>query len=157
LKDSDQNIRGNAISAISHRQDIDIENLEKSLIPLLQDEDYHVRYNAANALLYRPSKNSLLAQNVMISFVEGTEQNFRIQAAQALSNLNSATPKMIDLWLLLLDDQDSHICNVASSALSRLAKTSDTIRPKVLQWLKQNPNDDGIGSAIDCLWSIVVE
>jgi hypothetical protein len=45
----------------------------------------------------------------------------------------------------------------ATVALGQLAKTSDTIRPEVLQWLEQNPNDDGIGNAIDCLWSIVVE
>ncbi len=45
----------------------------------------------------------------------------------------------------------------ATEALDQLAKTSDTIRPEVLQWLEQNPNDDGISSAIDCLWSIVVE
>jgi HEAT repeat protein len=155
LKDPDQNIRGNAISAISHRQDIDMEILEKSLLPLLQDEDYHVRYNAANALLYRPGGNSLLAQNVIISFIEGTEENLRFQSAQVLRNLNSSIPERINLWLSLLNDRD--ISGVASSALSQLAKTSDTIFHKVVQWLEQNPHYDGIGSAIDCLWSIVVE
>jgi HEAT repeat protein len=157
LKDPDNNIRGNAISALSHREDIDIEILEKLLIPLLQDEDCQVRYNAANALLYRPGNNSLSAQNAMISFIEGTEENFRIQSAQVLRNLNSPMPEIINLWLSLIEDRDLHIRSVASSALSQLAKTSDTIRPKVLQWLEQHPNDDGIGGAIDCLWSIVVE
>jgi HEAT repeat protein len=158
LKDPDNNIRGNAISALSHREDIDIKVLEKLLSPLLQDEDCQVRYNAANALLYRPGQNSLLAQNVMISFTEGTEENFRrVQSAQVLCNLDSPTPEIINLWLSWLDDRDPHICNVASSALSQLAKTSDKIRPKVLQWLEQHPNDNRIGSAIDCLWSIVVE
>ncbi len=157
LQDPDCNIRGNAISALSHREDIDIEILEKSLLPLLQDEDCQVRYNAANALLYRPGKNSLSAQNVMISFVEETEEKFRVQSAQVLRNLNSPRPEIINLWLSLLEDRDLNIRSVASSALSQLAKTLDTISPKVVEWLEQNPNDDGIGDAIDCLWSIVVE
>jgi HEAT repeat protein len=157
LKDLDQNIRGNAISAISYRQDIDTEVLEKSLLPLLQDKDCHVRYNAASALLHRPGRNSLLAQNVMISFIEGTEENCRIQSAQVLRNLDESTPERINLWLFLLKDRDSHIRSLASLALCQLAKTIDTICPKVLQWLEQNLNDDGIGNAIDCLWSIMVE
>jgi HEAT repeat protein len=157
LKDPDNNVRSNAISALSHREDIDIKILEELLSPLLQDEDYQVRYNAANSLLYCSGQNSLLAQNVMISFSEGTEERFRVQSVQVLCNLDSPTPEMINLWLSWLDDRDSHICSVASSALSRLAKTSDKIRLKVLQWLEQHPNDNRIGSAIDCLWSIVVE
>jgi HEAT repeat protein len=157
LKDPDNNIRGNAIFSLSHREDIDIEIIEKVLLPLLQDEDCQVQYNTANALLYRSGKNSLSAQNVMISFIEGTEENFRVQSAQVLRNLNSPMPEIINLWLSLLEDRDVNMRSVASSALSQLAKTSDTICPEVLKWLDQNPNHDRIGNAIDCLWSIVVE
>jgi hypothetical protein len=39
------------------------------------------------------------------------------------------------------------------AALGQLSKTSDTILTRVVQWLEQNPNDDRIGSPIDCLWS----
>ena len=41
--------------------------------------------------------------------------------------------------------------------LGKLSKAYVTIRPEVLQWLEQNSNNDEIGNAIDCLWSIVVE
>jgi HEAT repeat protein len=157
LKDPDSNIRSNAISAISHRQNIDIKILGKILTPLLEDEDPHVRYSAANALFHRSGENSLLAQNVLISFIEGTEENCRVQSAQMLYTLDDSTPERINLWLFLLKDRDSHIRNLASLALGQLAKTIDIICPEVLQWLEQNPNDDGIGNAIDCLWSIVLE
>jgi HEAT repeat len=56
-----------------------------------------------------------------------------------------------------LIDPNSDVRSSAVLALGTLAKTSDKILPKVLQWLEQHPNHDGIGSAIDCLWSIVVE
>jgi hypothetical protein len=39
------------------------------------------------------------------------------------------------------------------AALGQLSKTSDTILIRVVQWLEQNPNNDEIGSPIDCLWS----
>jgi hypothetical protein len=58
----------------------------------------------------------------------------------------------------------SYILAVLFRGLSLLARTYSSgrlwcgaISPEMLQWLEQNPNDDGIGSAIDCLWSIVVE
>ena len=65
----------------------------------------------------------------------------------ALGKLGDASSEVVSNLLSLLNDTE----------LGLLGKISDTILQKVVQWLEQNPNDDGIGSAIDCLWSIVVE
>ena len=65
--------------------------------------------------------------------------------------------EVVNSLLSLLDNKKSAVRSNAFAALGQLAKTSDIIRPDVLQWLEQHPHDDVIGSAIDCLWSIVVE
>jgi hypothetical protein len=63
------------------------------------------------------------------------------------------SPEVINGLLILLGDNNSFVCSGSAKALDKLAKTSDTILPEVVQWLEQNRNEDGIGSAIDCLWS----
>jgi NACHT domain len=91
----------------------------------------------------------------------------QIQSMALLSELAHSDTKFVNKSLFELSDENmnrllswlSPYSDVSGSdsILIRLAKDSDAIIPRVLQWLEQNPNDDGIGGAIDCLWSIVVE
>ncbi len=63
------------------------------------------------------------------------------------------------MWVLLylIKNESSFVRFPAAEVLGKLSKAYVTIRPEVLQWLEQNSNNDEIGNAIDCLWSIVVE
>jgi hypothetical protein len=76
---------------------------------------------------------------------------------EALDELGNASPEVLSCLLSLLGKETSYVRYRVVSVLSHLAKTSDTICPEVVQWLEQNPNNHGVGDAIDCLWSIVVE
>jgi hypothetical protein len=70
---------------------------------------------------------------------------------------NAIIPEVMGELLSSLGNNNLNCRLKAAAELVRLAKTSSAIRPEVIQWLEQNPNHDGIGNAIDCLWSIVVE
>ncbi len=74
--------------------------------------------------------------------------------SKLLSQLSDENLNLLVSWLRVpYSDEDVSVST--RSILIRLAK--ETISPKIMQWLEQNPNDDEIGYVIDCLWSIVVE
>jgi HEAT repeat protein len=155
LCDENSDVRSRAASALGY---VDRTNLEvvNSLLSLLTDESSTVRYRAATAL--GRLENGIPAVVIGLqSLLDDESSTVRCRAAMALGRLKNASPEVVSSLISLLGDKQSDVSYRAADALSRLYKTSDTIFPKVLQWLKQNPNDDGIGSAIDCLWSIVVE
>ena len=93
---------------------------------------------------------------ILLSLLKDEDRNVRSSAAEALAKLGHANPEVVSMLLSFLGDKYPRLTD-AASALTQLAKTSDIICPEVVQWLKQNANHDEIGSAIDCLWSIVVE
>jgi hypothetical protein len=91
-----------------------------------------------------------------MSCISGTFHD-RLYVAQILSELKLASSEIVELWLFLLKDQDSSMRTIAAESLTNLAKTSQEIYPSVLKWLDDNSTTNEIGTAIDCLWSIVVE
>jgi NACHT domain/HEAT repeats len=97
------------------------------------------------------------AINALIPLLGDKESNVRYDAAVELGQLGNESLEVVSSLLSLLNDSEPYVRYGAASALGHLGKSSDAIRLEVLQWLEQNPNDDGIGDAIDCLWSIVVE
>nr|WP_310486828.1 HEAT repeat domain-containing protein [Chamaesiphon sp. VAR_69_metabat_338] len=125
------------------------------LLVLLDDEDSLVRYGATSALV-QLGNTSPEVMSGLLALLDDEQSFLRFRAAEALGKLGNTSLEVMSGLLALLDDEDSLVRSGAKSALVQLAKTSDTIRPKVVQWLEENPND-GIGDAIDCLWSIVVE
>jgi HEAT repeats/NACHT domain len=97
------------------------------------------------------------AIDALLPLLGDKESNVRYDAAVELGQLGNESLDVVSSLLSLLNDSEPYVRYGAISALGHLGKNSDAIRLKVLQWLEQNPNDDGIGDAIDCLWSIVVE
>jgi HEAT repeat protein len=126
------------------------------LLLLLDDENLDVRFRATIALSNLEIVNPDVIRR-LLSFLGDERSTVRYSAAKALGNLGIVNPDFTRGLLSSLGDKEPTVRSSAASALVQLAKTSDAIRPEVVQWLEQNPNDDGIGSAIDCLWSIVVE
>jgi HEAT repeat protein len=130
---------------------------------LLTDQNLYVRFSAADALgrlgSDKPAVVVTTPEIVKALLNLLTDQNsyVRSSAADALVRLESATPGVVTVLLDLLADQNSYVRTKAVDALVRLSKKLDEILPKVVQWLEQNPNNEGVGNAIDCLWSIVVE
>ncbi len=127
------------------------------MLPLLDDESSAVRYSAAAALVQLGNTNSKIV-NILLSLLSDKFSYVRNNAALLLGQLGNGNSEVVSSLLLLLGNKKAHVSNNgAAIALAKLAKTSDNICPKVVKWLEQNPNHDGIGIAIDCLWSIVVE
>jgi HEAT repeat protein len=154
---TDVNVRSSAASALGQLGNNSTE-VVNTLLSLLNDtESGVVRLNAVSALI-QLENNSAEVFDALLSLLKDTESSVvRSSAAVALGQSRNSSENVVNALISLLNSRNSSIRISASSALVQLAKTSDTIRPEVLQWLEQNPNDDGIGNAIDCLWSIVVE
>jgi uncharacterized membrane protein YqaE (UPF0057 family) len=96
--------------------------------------------------------------NILLTSLGSEDWDLRFFAADALIQSGNVNPEVVNILLSFLGYQyfDIHYQNFL--ALFQIAKkTSVTIHPEVLQWLEQHPNHEGIGDAIDCLWSIVVE
>jgi HEAT repeat protein len=126
------------------------------LLSLLGDRESDVRCSAA-AALGKLENGSSRVVSILLSSLGDKKSDVRCSAAEALGKLGNGSSEVVNGLLSFLGDRSRRMRFRASLALSQLAKTSDIISPKVLQWLEQNPNDDKIGNAIDCLWSIVVE
>jgi HEAT repeat protein len=151
----DSDVRSHAAVALGQLGNASPEVIN-SLLSLLEDQSVNVRSQAAVAL-GRLGNASQEAERELQSLLNDEKSYVRCTAASALVKLGNTSQKVINSLLSLLADENSAVRSSAASALGQLSKTSDTISPKVLQWMEQNPNHDGIGSAIDCLWSIVVE
>jgi hypothetical protein len=97
------------------------------------------------------------AINALLSLLGDEESNVRYDAAIELGQLGNESLEVVSRLISLLNDSESYVRYGAISALGNLGKSSELIRLEVMRWLEQNPKNDGIGDAIDCLWSIVVE
>jgi HEAT repeat protein len=155
LEDKDCNIRFYATESIGRLGNAAPEAVN-SLLSLIHDEDLSVRYSAAAALIRLGNATPEVVSG-LLSLLNDRKFYLRSRVVITLGELENTSQQIMNNLLFLLGDKESNVRDGAASALNKLAKKSDIIRPKVVQWLEQNPNDDGIGSAIDCLWSIVVE
>ena len=81
----------------------------------------------------------------------------QVSAASVLIQLGNEISELEPTLLSLLKDSKPRVRSTATIALGKLAKTSDTVLPEVLQWLEQNQDNNVMGIMIDCLYSIVVE
>jgi HEAT repeat protein len=81
----------------------------------------------------------------------------RLHVVQVLFLLGHVNLSIINILYSLLKNESQYIRDHTSDALFQLSKTSDIIFPKMCQWLEENAHDARIGSAIDCLWLILVE
>ncbi len=156
LEDKNSNVRQNVATTLIRWGNTSPE-IVNTLLFLLEDESSHVRLNAAQTFVHQLGNSSPKVINTLLSLLEDCDSTVRLHAGYTLVNLGNGSPAMIDLWLSSFGNRDTNIRSNSVQALSKLAKKINTIRPKVVQWLEENPNNDGIGSAIDCLWSIVVE
>jgi HEAT repeat protein len=148
-------VRSSAAKALGELE-APMSEVINGLLSLLADKDSSVRSSAVEALGKLGDSTSEVISG-LLPLLADKNSSVRSSTVEALGKLGSSTSEVISGLLPLLADKDGFISSRASAGLSRLAKTSDAIHREVLQWLEQNPNDDGIGSAIDCLWSIVVE
>jgi NACHT domain/HEAT repeats len=160
LSDSDSNVSYCGAEALNRLGD-NSPAVINGLRTLLDDEKVLVRSVATSSLVQlrniSPEAVNPAVVNDLLSLIGNDDSSVRFRMAEALGLLGNTSQKVINGLLILLGDNNSFVRSGSAKALDKLAKTSDTILPKVLQWLEQNPNDDGIGSGIDCLWSIVVE
>lgn len=155
LQNKDENTRSIAALVLSGLGNSNNEVLS-GLLLLLINPDSDVRSTAVT-LLGKSGNTSSEVIGRLLFLLHDKNSEVRSKTVSALGQLGYASLEIVDSLLYLLDDPDSKVRSTTVFALSQLAKTSATICPRVVQWLEQNPNDDGIGSAIDCLWSIVVE
>jgi HEAT repeat protein len=183
LSDSDSNVRLTAVLALGQLGNSSLE-VVNALLSLLSDSDSNMRLTAASALVQLGNSSPELVNS--LRFLQSdSDSNVRDGATLVLLELENSNPKVVNALrrvirhsdmrhygtefiensspevvnalLSSLRDSDSYVRLRTASRLASMAKTSDTIRPKVVQWLEKNPNYDEIGSAIDCLWSIMVE
>jgi HEAT repeat protein len=155
LNDKEPDVRSNAVAALGRLGNASSDAVN-GLRSLLGDKDLLIRASAVFALIQLGSASSDVV-NVLLPLLSDKDLFVRCRATAALGALGNTSSEVIIVLVSLLGDKQQILSSFTSIELSKLAKTSDTIYPKVVQWLEQNPNDDGIGNAIDCLWSIVVE
>jgi HEAT repeat protein len=155
LGDEEWNVRCCAASALGQLGNASAD-VVSSLVSLLGDKKWNVRCDAASALGQLGNTSAEVASS-LLSLLDDEEWDARDSAASALGQLGNNSSEVINILLSSLSNPMYFVRARSTAALVQLAKTSDTIRPEVVQWLEQNPNHDGIGNAIDCLWSIVVE
>jgi HEAT repeat protein len=155
LEDEDVGVRFSAAFSLVQLKNVRTETIQ-ILLSFLQNKDPSFRYHAISALGHLENPNFDVLKG-LLSLLNDEISYVRYGLASSLGSLGNTSLEVVNGLLSLLQDEEFAVRCHAASALIQLAKLSDTILPKVLQRLEQNPNNDGIGSAIDCLWSIVVK
>jgi hypothetical protein len=155
LNDKDSSVCASAASALVRLGNV-IPKIVSVLLCLLCHENSTTRSIAA-AALGRSGNTSLEVINSLHTLQCDESLDVLCSVAIALVQLGEEHSAVVSSLFRLLGSKRLDVRSTASGALLQLAKTSDTISPKVVQWLEQNRDEDGIGDAIDCLWSIVVE
>jgi HEAT repeat protein len=155
LNDSNSDVVSHSATALGQLKN-NSQEVINSLLFLLNNSNSSVVSHSATAL-GQLENNSQEVIDSLLSLLDDKKPHVRLSATVALVNLGNTSVDVIESLQVLLVDKKSSARLGASEALAQLAKTSDAIRPRVLQLLEQHLNDDEIGSAIDCLWSIVVE
>jgi HEAT repeat protein len=155
LDDKRSSVRHIAVKTLGELGNVNSKVLN-GLLSLLGDEESVVRSTTATAL-GQLGNSSEKVINLLLSLLFDVESDVRYHTAQALGQIGNISQEVVIGLKSLLNDEELIVRYHAATALSKLAENSDTIRLQVMHWLEQNPHYDGIGSAIDCLWSIVVE
>jgi HEAT repeat protein len=156
LKDENLLVRCNAVSALGELGNNSLDVIS-CLLVLLGDKHPFVRSQSAESLMHL-GNNSSEVISCLLALLLDENSNVRSSGALALVYLGNSSSEVINCLIALLDREDlSAHYSSTFNALGKLTKISNIIHFNVLQWIKQNPNHIGIGSAIDCLWSIVVE
>ena len=147
-------VRYNAASLLIHIEEFS-HKAEGVLRSLLVSQNTAVRYNTVS-LLIRIGKFSPDVETALLSLLLDTNLQVKLNAVSALVKIGNTSGTEELLWPLLRD-KSPHVRNRAALILSQLSQKLDTILPKVMQWLEQNQDENVMGGAIDCLYSIVVE
>ena len=131
---------------------------EQHVLSSMRSESWGSRCNVVKALGELGNASSDVVDGLLPLLIDA-QWSVRNSAAEALGKLGNASSDVVNGLLCLLRNRTKRSSDgiEAAPALCRLAKTSNTVLPEVVQWLEQNRDEDGIGDAIDCLWSIVVE
>lgn len=131
--------------------------VESTLLNLLEDDNSHIRSEAAKALS-RLKTSSIGVMTVALNLLKDETAFVRSNAVEALGRLGNPSLEVVTGLLNLLDDENSFVCSSAVEALGELGKQSiDKIQPLLIQWIEQHPESEGIGNAIDALWSIATK
>jgi HEAT repeat protein len=155
LDDQNSLVRANAAAAllqIGNTSDLVVNRL----FSLLRDESSILVSLAVYSLSQLVNIREEVI-NKLLPLLEDESPTIYAHAAVALVRLGNTSPAVVSALLSLLNNRDIIVHNRLTAALGQLSKTSDTILTRVVQLLEQKPNYYGIGNAIDCLWSIVVE
>jgi hypothetical protein len=155
LKDENSHVRCNAASTLGPLGSVN-PDVMNHLLDLLGDKYPPVRGNAASALGASGNRSSEVI-NRLLALLRDEDLDVCSNAASALVQLGNTNYDVSRTLLALVCDEKSFAHPRAVEALVQLSKTSDTIVPELVRWLEQNRNEDVMGNAIDCLWSIVVE
>ncbi len=155
LEDKESDVRGKTAAALIQLGNRSA-NVVDSLLLLLCDKKWVVRARAAAALGLLENNRSDVVNGLLV-LLGDKESDVRSTVSAALVQLGYSSTEVVRTLLSLLSDEKRVARGRAVAALAQLAKISTTVCPGVLQLLEQNQNDDVIGGAIDCLWSIVVE
>ncbi len=154
LQDQDLDVRSSAARALGQMGNNSSE-VVAALLSLLQDQDSEVRSSAARALGEIGNTSSEVVA-ALLSLLQDQDSEVRFSAARALGEIGNISSEVVAALLSLLQDQDSDVSFSAAIALGKLSKTSDPILPAVVELLEQNRDENVMGNAIDCLYSIVV-
>ena len=96
--------------------------------------------------------------NGLLSLLGDESSYVRSSVAEALVRLGSAdSSEVVAVLFSLVEAEEPSLRYRPAEVLGKLAKNSDIIMPKVLQWLEQRLDEYVTVEEIDCLWSIVVE
>jgi HEAT repeat protein len=155
LSDEDSDVKSRALLLLGQAGNNHPE-VVTGLLSLLVDKNLILQSRASVSLGHLGNASPEIVSSLLL-LLDNSNSDVRLHAASALFQLGKASPEVISVLFSLLDNESSDVRSRAIAVLAQLAKTSDVILPKVVQWLERNPNHYGIGNAIDCLWSIVVE
>jgi HEAT repeat protein len=155
LSDESSTVRYHAAIALGKLGNASLE-VVNGLLVLLNDEESSACSGGVSALVKLGNTGSEIT-SILLSLLNNKSSMIRCNAVSTFGQLGNVNSEVICAIVSLFSDKDYIVRSYIPRVLVQLEKTSDAIRPEVLHWLEQNSNDDGIGNAIDCLWSIVVE
>jgi HEAT repeat protein len=155
LKDHNADVRVTGAVALGQLND-QSERVESGLLNLLRDHDSSVQYSAAAALV-RLGHSSEDLSRTLFDLLKVTTLMIRSRAAALLIELDDAPLELLDELLNLLETDNLNVRYSVTRSLVKLSKMSNDVLPSLVKWIEQQPKNVLVDSAIDALWSIVVE
>jgi hypothetical protein len=155
LRDSDSSVRTTAIESLRIFEPVDLE-VKTALVALLQDPDALVRAEALESLGRIGHTDSITVAELLAQFHSNLDF-IRIRGITSCIHFHKSFPESVVELISLLKDESWNIRENAVESLKKISRNANTVFPELVQWIEQQPEDQAIGSAIDVLWSIVVE